>query len=157
MSLDLSTINEQVNSNLAAPVATAEPTADYYKNQLAEANARITALEAENVEAGEALAAVRLKAIGDNAKKPLQPVGSGKMDLAYDLALRKIGNAKFHQLSDADRCKLLGVEDASQITNEQCGKYFGRGSSSSDAAQLQRTNPSFYAKLRAVSKARGIM
>jgi hypothetical protein len=163
MPLDFSKLNDEVNGNnggtpAAAPAVVVEaPEQIDYAGQLACANQRIQALEQERAEQDEAVAKIRMKAIADAAAKPLQRVPAAEQDLAYARAVREIGNAKFHQLSDADRCKYLGITDSQDIPTELCERYFGPRSKSLDAAQLQRTNPNFYSKLRAVSKARGLL
>ena len=62
----------------------------------------------------------------------------------------------FWGLSNADRCKAIGIERSEQIKDAEIVKVFGRKSDSLTAQQLQRSDPARYSLMRAIFKARNL-
>ncbi len=169
MGLNLEGLNEKVNGTdndnddgnngtPAAPVATAEPTADYFRGQIAEANARIAALESEKLEAAEAFASERLRNIAATVKKPYEKLGSGAADLAVQRAIKACGGlALYNQLSPEAKLKMEGVENSTAVKDSDLKRCFGKDSNAQDAQRLAKSDPAAYSRMRKIARARGIL
>lgn len=178
MPLDLTSIDQNVNDNLAAqaptsgknnggdggsaPITPVEPSVENAEqSDLDKATARIAELQAERIAeraAHEAdLAAARQKVILDAAMKPpTTSVGRGKQDAAIAKVINTIDNARFHALSPQKRCETIGIYGSEQVTDATVRKYFGPDTSAA-ATQLQKSNPAEYSRLRGIARCRGIL
>jgi hypothetical protein len=174
MALDLSTIDQNVNDNLTKQSPTndntlpvAEPPAappngdDDLRSQLAEATAKIAAMQAdrdrEATEREAAVAAERLKVASGIAKAPSAKVGCTEQDMALDRAINKVGGRAFWaKLTPAQQAEALGIQGA-DTSDKVVRQYFGKSSDSAAANRLANTNQAEYKRLRGLAKLRGIL
>lgn len=140
------------NTHVVEPQATAAvpPSGgDDAEGKLAEATRRIAELEAERD-------AERTKGMLAQARKPAVALNSGTVDAVRCKLIRQFGNAKFHQISPDDRCKMQGVPNPASVKDIDLKKYFGPGTSAA-ASQLAKSDPERYRLWRIVAIERGIL
>jgi hypothetical protein len=162
MALDLSTIDHNVNDNLAAPAAPPSGNDDDLAGQLAKAVAEIALIKAERereaVEREASVAAERLKVAATIAKQRGGKVGCTEQDLQLDRAIAKCGGlAYFNKLTPAQKAEALGIEGAADTSDKTLRQYFGLGSDSGAANRLATSNPAEYRRLRGLARLKGIL
>jgi hypothetical protein len=93
----------------------------------------------------------QLKVVDRSAAR--QAGATSQPSVTVESARAAVGDLKwFHQTSDADKLRLLGV-DPGTITKSELQKLFGRGADYAAQADFQKANPKRYATLRECAKA----
>jgi hypothetical protein len=144
----------------AAPAAPPSGNHDDLLSQLAEATAKIAAMQAErdreNVEREQRLAEQRLKVAATIAKQPSGKLGISEQDVKLAQAIRVCGGpAYWAKLSLQQQAEALGVTDVS-VPDKTLRQYFGRGSDGAASNRLCAENRSEYLRLRLLAKLKGI-
>jgi hypothetical protein len=158
-SINTNTANEAPSTGFSVTVppeivTRQEPTAEELAAQRA---ARIAELEGKNAEQAAEIESLRISKATAEARKPTATLNLRQDDMLRDKLVAACGgNARYFAQDATARCAARGVPDSNQYSNKQCAEIFGPGSDSQRAAQLAKSNPQLYRKLRIIAQERGI-
>lgn len=97
------------------------------------------------------------KVVAESATKKTPPTTAAQQVIARDKAIEAVGGlARWNMLTPSQRCSTFGI-DASEATAKEVAEVFGPKSSSVKAAQLMRTDPARYRRLKGIARELGIL